>query len=253
MSKYALIPGLMLAVGTSSASADTILGAYIGIEGWDVSPTGKFGSRKDNQQTFDFGDETPASFYVAIEHLLPMIPNVRVTYQDLDYTGKTTLTNTFIFGGTTYAVNSNLLSETNIGGFDTDLYYELFDNDLISLDLGMSVKYVDGDITVKNVDSPAQQSKETFDGFLPMLYARAEFGIPGTGLSIFGEGNYITISDNTASDYTLALAYEFVDTPAVDITGYLGYRRFNLDLEDIDKVVVNINMDGLYGGVVFHF
>ena len=93
---------------------------------------------------------------------------------------------------------------------DLILYYEILDNDLISFDLGVSGKQIEGDFLV--VDTETQQrSSESFDVIIPMAYSRVEVGLPLTGLGAYVEGSFLSFDDNTMTEYQAAIVYNFME------------------------------------------
>ena len=75
--KRVLLAASLAMTASTSAIADTVLGLYLGAEGWNMSADGGFANNSDLQQ-FNFDDETQGSFYVALEHPVPLIPNIKV-------------------------------------------------------------------------------------------------------------------------------------------------------------------------------
>lgn len=234
------------------AKADMLLGIYAGAQGWNTSTTGGFSESSTGSATFNFDDETNTSFYVAFEHFVPLVPNVKVNYTSLDSKGNTDLQASFDFDGNTYEENTNLLTETNIDSTDFILYYEIFDNDLVSFDLGVNGKYIDGTLYVEDADS-GESGETAFKGIIPMAYSRVQVGLPFTGLSAYAEGSYLSFDDHKVSDFQVALTYSFVENLAIDMTLQVGYRDITVDIEDLDDVYADLGYDGVFAGLEIHF
>src|SRR5690554_6239454 len=130
------VPALIL---SGAAQADTVVGLYAGAQVWDTSNSGQFGTGNGNQ-SFAFTDEKQTSFYIAVEHPIPFLPNIKIRENELVSYGATTLTQDFNFNGQVYSANSSITSYVDLSHTDFTLYYELFDNDLIAFDLGMTGK-----------------------------------------------------------------------------------------------------------------
>ena len=63
------------------------------------------------------------------------------------------LADTFSFNGlSTFDTNRTVNTVSDLTHIDYILYYEIFDNDLVSIDLGLNAKQFDGEITVKYDD-----------------------------------------------------------------------------------------------------
>jgi len=234
----------------SYAQADTLLGLYASVDAWSMESSGSFGSSTTGMQDFNLDDDNKVSFSIALEHPVPVLPNFRVRSNDLSSSGDTTLNESFTYAGETFAINTTVATEFEIQNTDITLYYEVFDNDVVSFDLGLTGKYLDGEIKVR---SDSLSATETFKGIVPMLYGAVQIGVPATGLSFFGELNALSIDDNNIQDYQAGVAYSFVDNLAVDISVRAGYREFSLELDDLDDVFTDWSFDGPFLGVQAHF
>jgi outer membrane protein len=240
-----LIAGLVAA----SAEADTVLGLTMSVDAWDMDSSGSLADSSD-LQGFDHGSETPAAFSFALEHPVPLIPNFRLRFADMSSSGQTDIHRTFNFGGVSYPTNASLGTEFNLQSSDFIFYYELLDNETVSFDLGLNGKYLDGDILVSD---GTNSSKETFKGVVPMLYGAVKFGIPTTRISVFGDFNLLNVGDHTLRDYQAGAAYTLIDNMAVDFSLRGGYRRFSLELDDLDGIYTDWSFDGLFLGIEADF
>ncbi|WP_199610327.1 TIGR04219 family outer membrane beta-barrel protein [Flocculibacter collagenilyticus] len=238
---------------SSTATADTILGIYAGAQMWDMGSDGSFGNNVDQQASFNFKDDSQASFYLALEHPVPLVPNIKVRSNELETSGVTQLTTTFTFDNEVFSVDTALDTNVDLSHTDFIFYYEVFDNDLISIDLGLNAKHFDGELSVVEQASPSRNAREEFDGWVPMFYGAIKVGIPATALNLYADGSFLSIDDHTIYDYQAGIAYEIIDNPALDITLQLGYRVTNLDLEDLDDIYSNLEFDGAYLGIEAHF
>lgn len=238
--------------GMSGAAHADMVGVYIGGQAWNMQADGSFGNDTDIQ-VFDFEEDVMSSAYIAIEHPVPVLPNLKVRYNQVETEGETLLSSEFTYSGQTYAVNTIVDADVDIGNVDYVLYYEILDNDLVSLDIGLNAKHVDGKATVVARDNTSLTSSEEFSGFIPMLYASASVGFPGTGLSLFGDGSFITIGDHTMYDAQIGLSYEAIDNLAVDVSFNIGYRKMKVELDDLDDITTNLDFDGAFVGMQVHF
>ena len=133
--KKTILAGSLAALMCGTAQADTLLGLYIGGQIWSNDASGTFGEGSDDQSVFEFDDENQGSFYVAFEHPIPLIPNIKIASTTLDTVGGTQLTDTFTFEDVTYPVGTTLDTTLDASFVDYTLYYEVFDNDLLTLDI----------------------------------------------------------------------------------------------------------------------
>ncbi|MEO2267940.1 TIGR04219 family outer membrane beta-barrel protein [Pseudoalteromonas sp. YIC-656] len=250
MKKYLLAAAVSLATVAPVAQADTLLGLYIGAEGWQAEPEGSFGNNGYEQQKFNFEDETLTSYYAALEHPIPLVPNVKIRYTEMDIKGMTTLNQTFEFQGVDFAVGSNISTQTDLSHTDYVLYYEILDNGAISIDLGLAAKQFDGDFYVADSNSAVTAD---VSGFVPLAYARGEVGLPFTGLSVFAEGSMFALDDSSVHDYQLGVQWEFIDNLAVDVAVRAGYRSMLIELDDIDDINTDLDVSGPFAGLQVHF
>ncbi|MBB1293858.1 MAG: outer membrane protein [Pseudoalteromonas rhizosphaerae] len=253
MKKYCLAAALSMAFLAPAAHADTLLGLYVGVDGWQSDNSGSF-SDSGNMQDFNFEDETFISYYAALEHPIPLVPNIKLKYTELELNGSTLLNETFEFGGTSFTTNTTATTISDLSHVDYILYYEIFDNDLLSIDLGVNAKQFDGDIVVTGTaNGKATTETVDFSGFVPLVYGRAEVGLPLTGLSVFFEGSLLAIDDSKVQDYQAGIAWALLDNLAVDLDIKAGYRQMTLELDDIDNLYTNIDASGPFAGIQIHF
>ena len=255
MKKYCLAAALSMACLAPTAQADTLLGLYLGVDGWQSDNSGSF-AQDGNLQSFKFDDETFTSYYAALEHPVPLVPNIKLKYTELELNGDTTLDETFSFGGSDYVVGTQVGTVSDLSHVDYILYYEIFDNDLVSIDLGVNAKQFDGEIVVTGTSQEGGQNtteRVDFSGFVPLVYGRAEVGLPLTGLSVFFEGSLLAIDDSKVQDYQAGIAYALLDNLAIDMDIKAGYRSMTLELDDIDDIYTDLDASGPFAGIQVHF
>ena len=250
--KKALLAASFAALISSNAQADTLLGLYIGGQVWANTASGSFGQGDDNQSTFGFDDEYHGSYYVAFEHPIPLIPNAKISKTNLDVAGGTTINSDFSFGSITYNANTQLDTVLEASYIDYTLYYEFFDNDLLTFDFGLTARDLDTYITVveplTNTESDLSAS-----GYIPMVYLSTIIGLPFTGFNVFAEGNFVSYDSQTIYDVQAGVSYELLDNLAVDVDLTIGYRIVKLELDDLDGFYSDLTFDGAFAGVIVHF
>ena len=239
---------------TASVQADTLLGLYIGGHMWANQADGSFGEGVDNQATFDFDDEKQGSFFVALEHPIPLIPNIKIASTTLDTVGKGAISGSFTFDGETYSDETTLDTTFDVSYVDYTFYYELFDNDLLTFDLGLTARDLDSQINVVGDIAGTETSTDlSASGIIPLLYVNTIIGLPFTGFNVFAEANFLSFDDNTIYDYQVGVSYELLDNLAVDLDLTLGYRAVKLELDDIDDLYSDLTFNGVFAGAIVHF
>ena len=224
MKKTVLTLGLIVSGTSFTAQADTLLGLYAGAQGWNMQTSGGFSS-----------------------------DGTKIQRTIMDTSGETTLNSQYTFGDEIYANNTDVITDVQLTTTDFILYYELFDNDLISFDVGINAKQIDGELLVTEKENPSTSSRESFSGPVPMVYSRLAIGIPFSGFGAYVEGSFLNIDDHTLSDYQAALTYSLMENLALDVTFQLGYRAVQLELNDLDDIYSNLEFKGVYAGLEVHF
>jgi len=245
MKKLTLLAAL--AVTTAPlVHADTVLGVYAGFGSWDSSYDGKAGDPSITLKDLGVKDHKNNFYYIALEHPIPILPNIRLAHTDISTKQTATITKTFTIDGTTFAVNDSVDSEFDLTHTDATLYYEILDN-WVNLDLGLTARQFDGFVYAK---STTESKKVKIDQTLPMLYGKVQFDLPFSGLSAGVEANYVSYKDDKISDYSAKISYLF--DSALDIGIEAGYRKFSLTVED-DDLDAEINLKGPYIAAIAHF
>ncbi|KGJ94497.1 TIGR04219 family outer membrane beta-barrel protein [Colwellia psychrerythraea] len=249
--KKTLLAGSLAALMCGTAQADTLLGLYIGGQIWSNDASGSFGEGSDNQSVFEFDDENQGSFYVAFEHPIPLIPNIKIASTTLDTVGGTQITESFKFDQVIYPAGTTLDTTLDASFVDYTLYYEVLDNDLLTFDFGLTARDLDSYIKVAESDS--NSSDLDVSGIIPMAYVSTIIGLPLTGLNVFAEANFISYDDQTIYDAQIGVSYALLDNVAVDLDVTLGYRTLKLELNDLDDFYSDLTYDGFFAGAVIHF
>ncbi|GHG08110.1 TIGR04219 family outer membrane beta-barrel protein [Thalassotalea marina] len=267
----------------ASAHADSV-GLYIGGQLWQSNSSGKFGEQ--NSQTDNkLKNEQQFHYFVAVEHPFPVLPNIRIAKTALDSQGNSQLTQEYSADTDTahvdVHVDSAIKASFKVNYIDYTLYYQLLDNGLMSLDLGLTARdfggYVANSATsttvtttrdftwdgpehddhdyhniVETVDSSSSKKFKTKD-IEPMIYLASEVQFPMPGLSLFIQGDLSFTGDHSIYDYQAGFNYDLVISKAVDVSLSIGYRNVNLELEDLNNLYSDLEFKGAFVGVVTHF
>ncbi len=229
------------------AAADT-LGVYIGGGQWKLDPSGGISKGPDTiDLNTDLGlsKESQNNYYVALEHPVPGLPNIKLQRQDLSLAATNVLTRTIDYGGQTFVVNDTVTSDLDLGYQDIILYYEILDN-WVSVDVGVNIKNFDGSISIS---SSTDSVDDSLSEYVPMLYGRAKFEIPSTNFLLDFEASVISYSGDSFSDLRAAVGYE----SDVGLGAELGYKRIQLNIDNLSGITSDLTFDGYYFDVNFHF
>lgn len=229
----------------TSAHAATVVGFTIGGDYWRADTGGTFSDKGQPLQGFDFSSSAQGSYWIAIEHPLPFIPNLKIRENSLDQKGRLANAN-FNFNG--HPFNTDVTVFTDLSNTDFVLYYELLDNKILSFDLGAAYKRMNGSLRVQDAGHP--EEKEVGSGIL-MGYASTHLSLPGLGLFGFAD-LMLGANESNVHDYSIGLGWEF-DGTVVDTRVRVGYREFAFDVNNFSGIRANTTFDGYFAGVEINF
>lgn len=226
------------ATAAAPAQADWIFGVYGEAQYWMTDTDGGYGNEQ-SFNGFDFDDERQTRLSLALHHPIPLLPNIRLETQQLEATSP------LVQNGDESA---NLFdAQVDLGHETLTLYYAFLDNDLVSLHLGASAKRFDG--YVRDYSGVTWEVEET----IPTGYAMVSGGLPFSGLSMYGRAHAFTFDDSELTDIEAAVEYRFLDSALLDGTLQIGYRVFNLELDNVAGVYSDLEFKGPFVGLELHF
>ncbi len=244
----ATLAGLLL----SSANAE-MLGLEAGASFWSPQATG-FAKYKGDEINLESdlgygGQETATVVWGSFVHFIPLIPNIKVQRTMFTMNASALMSKDIKFAGKTYNINAVTDSEIDLTQTDFILYYQflnLISLGTLGLDLGINVKYLEGNMQLSNkfIDENTDISVP-----LPMLYAKGKFNLPFTGFSLQGELSYIGYGDHEAYDAKASAIYE----TKIGFGAEIGYRAEKLKIDDLDDFSSDIDIQGAYASVFYHF
>lgn len=238
------------------ASADTIFGLYAGGGNWNTNYSGDIGTDGiDVEDDLSLDEAGRNFFYIAIEHPIPFLPNIKLQRTDIKTDGDGTLTAPSSQFDQLSFLAGDVFTEVDLSHTDITFYYEILDN-WVNLDLGITARMFDGDAkitgSVANTLTAVTENID-IDGASPMLYAKAQFKLPFTGLSIGGDVNAMGFGGSSLIDYSVNAAYMSNIVPLLEIGLELGYRSMQLQLDDVGDLESDFTIDGPYISVILHF
>ena len=130
------------------------------------------------------------SAYAQLEHPIPLLPNlaVRGTYIEGNY--------------------------YNLNNYDFYGYYEILDNDLVSIDLGFGAHQI----------SRSGSLVTLVDDTMPMITSDIEL-MPGSNVSFYGKMNYAENDDTRMTDLSAGVRFNII--PGINLQA--GYRQYELE------------------------
>ena len=211
-----------------------------------VDEGGIIGTKIDFDKDLGIDDEN----YPSIEAFIGLgNHHLSLTYTNIDYSGKKTLTRDINFEGETYRVGDLVSSSIEYSMLDLHYQYDLLDleNILAGFSVGgvLQVKYLDGDVSLKTTGIDEQ---EDFTLPIPMVGLNLHMGILADILEARVRGTWIGYSGN--SIYELTGDISFTPFPFLDIHG--GYKTFVIDIDE-DDVIFDYDMTGPYVALTVSF
>ena len=239
--------GVLMSLTSPLAQAD-VLGVTIGAEWWQANPDGRMGDTGFSQP-LNFDDDSHSAFYAAFEHPIPLLPNLLMRRQTLSFQGDSLLPGELRLYELAYAAQSRVNNKLSLEYTDASFYYELMDNDILSLDMGLTARFLQTDLMIRQATSVSKGVSTP----MPMLYGNASIGVFGTNSSLFFNGNYGRYDGQQMSDLRAGFAYEWIDLAAFSLTVKLGVQRLELELNNEDRMDTDLLMDGAFIGLEADF
>jgi outer membrane protein len=237
---------------SANSVADT-LAIRAGVNYWkyDISGTARYKSNSssdniDVNRDLGYNDGSAGVYYMALEHPVPLLPNIRLTYTDIDEHANGRLSKTVVYGNATFLANEAVSSQVKLKQTDITLYYELVDN-VVSLDLGLDGKYIDSKARISGDISGTQDA--SVSGWVPLAYAGIGVDLPLTGLGVSADGSFSRYKGSRFYDYSVQVTYTTPWHMGLDA----GYRKIKINLDDFDNSFADIEFDGPYAGAYLRF
>ncbi|KZY74825.1 hypothetical protein A3742_12360 [Oleiphilus sp. HI0071] len=240
ISKLAAAPLLAVAALPFSATAD-VLGGEVTVSYWDAAYSGDVTDRS-SQDTIDLEDDLKldgggfVEFTAALEHAIPIIPNVKVRHIDLDETADGSISATF----DGIAFSGDVTTNLDLSHSSAVLYYEVLDT-FVSLDLGLEARIFDGQLRIEDKSGSNGVSETKIDDTLPLAYVAASVDLPLTGLSVGAEVSGVSYSGDKVMDAKAAVRYNI---GLFLIEG--GYRSMSITVDDVSGIDVDADLSGAY-------
>jgi len=228
------------ALASGAAHADFI-GGEVAVSYWNGGYGGSVTDRSGTPQEIDLTDDLKfddggfVEFSAAIEHPVPVLPNVMIKHIDLDDSANGSISATFdgvTFGG-------DVKTDLDLTHSSAVLYYEVLDN-IVSLDVGLDVKLFDGVLRIEEQGSNAV-SETKIDDPIPMAYVSADVDLPLTGLTFGADVSAISYSGDKVFDAKAAIRYNI---GLLFVEG--GYRTMQIQVDDVNGIDVDADLSGAF-------
>ncbi len=191
----------------TNVQADTLLGTDLEVGVWSPS----YDSSLNSSIT---GDDQSIFASATIEHPVPLLPNFKLSLSE---------------------VTNDTYEYTKI---DYTAFYEILDNDALTIDFGLGVSQFEG----------GKYLSQSFSGATPHAYFDAELALPFLNTTLYTDIHYLNFDGNQITDAIAGLRYDF-NLIAVDLGLKAGYRVQSFDAKDFDNLSFDVTTDGYFVGI----
>jgi hypothetical protein len=171
----------------------------------------------------------------------------RVGYMRPRYDGSSTLTQTFVFNGQSFAVNETIGTRIELDMIDGQVQFDILRPSIgvagVNLGLILQGKFVDGSIQVQSA-STGISTRQDFRLAAPLVGVAAGVGFLKNMIRADVRATGIGYSGSHA--YEVDAYASFAPFPFVRLQG--GYRYFDLKVDDSD-VTAALTLSGPYAGL----
>jgi len=245
---FTLAIGIMSALFVNTNVNADVIGAKFSYQQWQTDADSFIGEAKNATVIIPKKESSHNKVQFALEHPFPLIPNFQIARSQYDQSGSVALAQTYRLGQQLYSVASTLAMSAEYTNSDFIMYYELSDNSLFELDLGLQLRHLDAEFTAADASkslSSATNSKE----WRPMGYIKLKSGLPLVGIQ-----SYIQWSQGSDSmEMEAAVGYRIVDSAFADLSVYLGYKDNEVELNNVDGIFAKHEWQAVFVGIELEF
>ncbi|QTH63165.1 TIGR04219 family outer membrane beta-barrel protein [Psychrosphaera ytuae] len=244
--KWLTMFAAMLVCG--SVSAAPLVDISLGVKQWESGSDSMFGEANDSLLSYTHSDESQYLLSAQLDHSIPLIPNARLTYQNLDFDSSYNLEQTFILAGTTFPVASNLVSNHELTIQDTTLYYEVLDVRLVTINLGVTGRYQEASVNIRETMDNTRSSSSA-DSYELLAHGRVNLDLP-----LFGFYGFAELNKGSDNELTMAgIGYEFDNTILPNIKIEFGVIEQKVSFDRDDGFIFEQAFDSSYLGLELVF
>lgn len=239
----AIVLGSLL-LGSTATAADI----KVGLDAWNTNLNLE-GEYLGFKNSFDTEHKYKPVVWAQIEHSIPVVPNIKVRYTDLDRDSSSLINGSIKIDDVIFTDQDLVHTDLKLSHFDIITYYNLISSSDFKLGLGLDFKI--GDFKLSAWDDYVSES-ESYNGVIPLPYASLNWKLP-LNLSIRGDCAGLKLKDYTFYDAEAALSWEAFSTTAIGASIEAGYRKIYASADDVKDLNVHIKSDGFFAGVVLTY
>jgi outer membrane protein len=208
-----------------------------------------------------FSQKTQPYIGVRITNNLPILPNLKLDYMPMKFSGNGTLSRNVTFGGKTYSAGANFNLNAKLNRFDILAYYHLpfistATKDMLKVRLGLNVRIVDFSESLTGTPVGSNQTvteSKSLTVPVPMGHIGVTFS-PIKQVSLVGDLNYVSYGSNDYYNYNAGLRLSPVGLFKSAIVPFIqvGYRYEKLKI-DQSSVYADVKVKGPYALIGVEF
>ncbi len=202
----------------------------------------------DVEKDLQYDDQRSNVFYAAVEHPLPALPNFKLRRTEMETSGTGTLQREIEFDNTSFATDTSFFSSLDLSHTDITAYWQPMQN-WLTIGLGFTVRVFDSRIIIRSRANNSVRAREEVEQRLPMVYGKALLEIPNTRFRVSAELQGLSYDGSNLFDAQLQIAYESI----FGFGAVLGWRSFQLELDNADGLDADIGVSGAYLGATYRF
>jgi len=209
-----------------------------------------------------FSQKTRPIIGAKITNTIPFVPDLKLDYMPMKFTGNGTLNRQITFGGTTYQADTSFNLNAKMNRFDVLAYYHIpfitqATKNVAKVKAGLNLRVIDFSESFTGTEVGTNQTiTESKSLTVPVPMAHVGFAIsPIKQASLVGDVNYISYGSNHYYDYNIGARFSpkdlfkhLIALPFVQV----GYRYEKLHINK-DSVYADVKVDGPYAMVGLEF
>ena len=272
MKKWAALTALAVAMPMASAKVLISIDGGLGYSGNSLADDSNIGGddgvelASDNN-TNGLNMSADGGLYAWAKISLPVLPDLKLKYEDLKMAGENTLNRTFTYGNQTYDVTGQVSTELDLSYIDFAFTYGV-PLPMIDIDFGINARTMIGGFTIEgNLDNQPSQKEEVdfsdsdLPAVIPMAYVSLAATIPTTDLTLSTELSTLPLGDTNITDWNLKGTW-FAPLPTnalLKVGLEAGYRYYNVKIgestlgADTKDLESDIGISSFFIGGTVHF
>jgi outer membrane protein len=194
---------------------------------------------------FDSNHDYKPVIWADISHSIPFVPNLKLRYTYLEKDSSSLIKGEIKIDDVVFENEDFVSTTTKLSHFDIVPYYNVINNDVVTLGLGLDIKV--GNFKISAWDDYVEEEIE-YTGALPLPYASINVNLP-FDFSIKADGAGLKVKDYTFYDIEAALSWKAINTDVLDASIEAGYRKIYAAADDVHDLDVKLKSDGFFAGI----